>query len=316
MLQIIQNRKIWYVISSVLVVLSLILVSAWKLNFGIDFTGGTLVEFEYINERPINSVIREDLQKANLEKEFNIQPVADKGVIIRTQELNEDEHMKVIKALNRMNDTELLQDEIEASGLVVEKRFESIGPVIGEELKKKSTDAILLVLIFIVIYVALVFRKVSKKLGGMSAWTYGIFAIIALVHDILIVLGVFVILGRFFGVEINTPFVAALLTILGYSVNDTIVVFDRIRENLLRSTGDEDFGKLVNKSINETLVRSFNTSFTTILVLTAVFLFGGETIRYFVLALIAGIISGTYSSVFLASPLLVTWKRYQEQKVK
>ena len=195
---------------------------------------------------------------------------------------------------------------------IIEKRFESIGPVIGSELAEKSIKAIIIVLIGIVLYVGWVFRKVSRP---VSSWKYGLIALAALFHDIIITLGVFSILGHFYGVEVGMPFVVALLTILGYSVNDTIVVFDRTRENLLRSAWD-DFEEVVNRSVNETLVRSLNTSLTTLVVLLAIYFFGGATIQYFVLALIVGIIAGTYSSIFIASPLLVSLARRKKDNEK
>jgi len=154
----------------------------------------------------------------------------------------------------------------------------------------------------IIIYISAAFRKVSKP---VASWKYGVAAIIALIHDILFSLGVFAVLGHFYGVEINTPFIAAILTVLGYSVSDTIIVFDRIRENLPKS--HEDFENTVNRSVNQTLVRSINTSCSAILALLAVLLFGGTTIKDFALALIVGIFVGTYSSIFVASPVLVVW---------
>lgn len=180
--------------------------------------------------------------------------------------------------------------------------YESIGPLIGAELKRKSVYAILLVLVAILLYISWVFRKVSKP---VASWKYGVAAIIALFHDVVIVLGVFAVLGHFYNVEINTPFIAAVLTVLGYSVNDTIVVFDRIRENLPKS--NEDFEGTVNTSLNQTIVRSINTSLTVLLVLFCILIFGGSTIREFVLALLIGIFVGTYSSIFIASPILVIW---------
>ena len=165
----------------------------------------------------------------------------------------------------------------------------------------------MIVLVGMIAYIAWAFRKVSKP---VASWKYGLFAVIALFHDIIITIGVFIILGKFYGLEVNAPFVAALLTILGYSVNDTIVVFDRIRENLIRHIG-EDFEGIVEKSINEVITRSINTSFTVLLSLFALLLLGGASIRDFTLALIIGITFGTYSSIFLASPLLVAWEKFR-----
>lgn len=193
---------------------------------------------------------------------------------------------------------------------IEEKRFDSIGPVIGGELKNSAVWAIIVALIAIVLYIGWAFRKISRP---VSSFKYGIVATIALFHNVIITLGVFSILGHFYNVEIGVPFVAAILAILGYSVNDTIIVFDRTRENLLKS-GIDDFEEVVNKSVNETLVRSLNTSFTTLLILFALYLFGGETIKYFVVALLVGIAFGTYSSIFIASPLLVSWQRWSLRK--
>ncbi len=204
---------------------------------------------------------------------------------------------------------EIGEEESEVKVEITEKRFESIGPVIGGDLKNKSVKAILIVLISIVLYIGWVFRKVSRP---VSSWKYGLIALAALFHDIIVTLGVFSVLGHFYGVEVGMPFVVALLTILGYSVNDTIVVFDRTRENLLRSAWD-DFEEVVNRSVNGTLVRSLNTSLTTLVVLLAVYFFGGATIQYFILALIVGIIAGTYSSIFIASPLLVSLAKLKKK---
>jgi len=192
--------------------------------------------------------------------------------------------------------------------LVIEERFETIGPVIGEEIKKKAWVAIFFTVIAIVLYIAYVFRKVSKP---VASWKYGIAAIVALVHDIVIITGLFSILGHFFGTEVNSLFITALLTILGFSVNDTIVVFDRTRENLNKHYS-QDFEKIVNDSVNSSITRSVNTSLTTLLILLALFFFGGETIKDFVLALIAGVVVGTYSSIFVASPIIVSWNKMKK----
>ncbi len=193
---------------------------------------------------------------------------------------------------------------------IVEKQLETIGPSISANLRKRSIYAGIAVVVAIIIFVAYAFRKVSKP---VQSWKYGVAAIIALIHDVSITMGVFVLLGKFLNVEVNIPFVVALLTILGYSVNDTIVVFDRIREQLIKH-GSDKFEYVVNLGVNQTFVRSLNTSLTTLFVLIALFFFGGETIHYFALALIIGIFFGTYSSIFLASPLLVVWERLALRK--
>jgi len=193
-------------------------------------------------------------------------------------------------------------------GDVTQIRYTAVGPSIGEELKRKAVLAIFWVLAAVVIYISIAFRRVSRP---VSSWKYGVSALIAMLHDVIITIGVFAFLGKFYGTEINTPFVAAVLTVLGYSIHDTIVVFDRVRENLPRS--DEDFSGTVNTSLNQTLVRSINTSMTVILTLLAVLIFGGASIRVFALALTIGIFIGTYSSIFVASPLLILWEKWGKQ---
>ncbi|HOZ53331.1 MAG TPA: protein translocase subunit SecF [bacterium] len=286
-LNVIKNRKIWLSFSGILVALSIVAVLTWGLKFGIDFTGGSLLEVQFNGEKQLSAVeIREALQDLSLNS-LIVQPTESNSIILRFKDDSEDIHQSVLEKIGSLAEIE-------------ELRYEAVGPSIGKELKSKSFNTIFLVLIIIVLYIALVFKKVSKP---VSSWKYGIASIVALFHDIIIVLGVFAVLGKFFNTEINTPFIAAILTVLGYSINDTIIVFDRIRENLPKSS--ENFMNTINKSINQTLVRSINTSFTTILALLAIIIFGGSSIRDFVLALAVGIFIGTYSSIFVASPMLV-----------
>ena len=249
------------------------------------------MELEFKQNRPSNQEIKDTVSILEL-GEINIQPTKEKNIILRMRDIDEETHQKVLLTIQQL-------------GEVKELRFESVGPVIGQELKKKSLYSIIIALIAILLFIALAFRKVSFI---VKSYKYGLLAIVALFHDILIVLGVFVVLGRFLNVEIGVAFVAALLAILGYSVNDTIVVLDRVRENLLVTEHREEFSELVGRSLKQTIVRSINTSLTTILVLLAVLIFGGATIQYFVLALIIGIAAGTYSSLFIATPLLVSWE--------
>ncbi|MBM3256449.1 MAG: protein translocase subunit SecF [Candidatus Moranbacteria bacterium] len=294
MLPIIRWRKIWFALSGFLIASSLVMLAVRGLKMGTDFTGGSLLEYEYQDSTPDIAVIRSNISELGFEG-FNIQPYGEKGVLVRAPELKEADHQKILQAFE---------------GKGEEKRFESVGPTIGKELRRTTFYATILVVIFILLYVSWAFRKVTQ-FGKINAWVYGAVTVIALFHDIIILTGAFVIIGHYFGVEVDTSFVAALLTTLGYSVNDTIVVFDRIRENLLKSSTGETFSQIAEKSVNETLARSLSTSFTAVLTLMAMFLFGGETIRYFVLALIIGITAGTYSSIFLASPLLVWWEKRQ-----
>ena len=285
---IIKYKKIFFLISSILVIGSVLALIFYGLNLGIDFTGGSLMEGTFI-ERPSNDQIKEKLKDFDL-GEIVVQQTGENNILIRMKDINEETHQEILNSLEGFE----------------ELRFESIGPVIGQELKKKAIYAIIVTLIVILLFIALAFRKVSFII---KSYKYGILAVLALFHDILIVLGVFAILGKFLNVEVGVPFVAALLATLGYSVNDSIIVFDRVRENLLISEHREDLDELVSKSLKQTLVRSLNTSLTTLLVLLAVLFFGGSTIQYFILALVIGIIAGTYSSLFVAAPLLVVWEK-------
>jgi preprotein translocase subunit SecF len=288
---IVEKRKIFFILSSLLILVSILALIFWGLNFGIEFTGGSLMEGKFKQDRPSNDEIKNVLNSLEL-GDIVVQPTGESNIILRMKDIDEVTHQKVISALNSLSELE-------------ELRFESIGPVIGQELRTKAIYAMIIALIVILIFIALAFRKVSFI---VKSYKYGLLAIVALFHDILIVVGIFAVLGRFLNVEIGVPFVAALLATLGYSVNDSIVVFDRIRENLLISQGRETFKELVGKSLKQTVVRSVNTSLTTLLVLLAVLFFGGSTIQYFVLALVIGVLAGTYSSLFIASPLLISWE--------
>lgn len=299
MINIIGYRKLWLGITLTLVFASALAVGLWGLKFGIDFTGGSLMELTFKNSRPAIPELASDMAAFGAEG-ASLQPVGDMGAIARFKTVDEPKHQEILNKLKeKYADAE-------------EMRFESIGPTIGKELRAKAIYSVVIVLICIILYIAWAFRKVSKP---VASWKYGIIAVLVLIHDIGVPIGVFAVLGKFMGVEINSAFVAAILTILGYSVNDTIVVFDRIRENLTHSGGDyEHFDRIVNESVNQTFARSINTTFTTILALIAVFFWGGESVKYFALALIIGIGLGAYSSIFIASPLLVTWEKINMRK--
>jgi preprotein translocase subunit SecF len=214
-----------------------------------------------------------------------------KSIIIRYKQSDEEFNQKVIVAVT----------EIDEGSIQLKADF--IGATVSKQLKANAIKAIIFATIAILLYIAWAFRKVSVP---VSSWYYGIGAVTALSHDIIITLGIFATLGYFFDIEVGVPFVAALLTILGYSVNDTIVVYDRIRENVLRTRSITDFEGLVNKSLNESLARSFNTSFTVVLVLLPIILFGGDSLFNFSLALLIGVLIGTYSSMFIATALVVS----------
>lgn len=296
MYNIVGYRRIGYVVSAVLVSLSVLALVLWGLKFGIDFTGGSLIEVRYPDGRPELSAV-----SSAVPEEFGavqVTPVGEDGYVLRLQTLTEEQHQAVLSELTTQ------------ASSVEELRFTSIGPTIGMELRNKAIYALAAVLAAILAYVAWAFRRVSHPI---PSWQYGSAAIVALFHDVVITLGIYALLGHFLDVEIGVLFITALLTILGFSVHDTIVVFDRVRDNLHRL--DERFPALVNISLNETMSRSINTSFTTLIVLLFSLFFGGSSITFFVLALVIGIIVGTYSSIFIASPLLVTLFVMQERRV-
>ncbi|MBU0596721.1 protein translocase subunit SecF [Patescibacteria group bacterium] len=301
MINIIKHRKIPFIISGLLFVSSVVLLLVLGLKPGIDFTGGSLIEVTFTGERPNIIQVEEALTPLDFGS-LLLQPSDDDAMIIKLRFVSEDEHQMVLSALRDNFETE--EDK------VLEDRVDTIGPAISSHLRERAMYAAIAVVLAIVFYVAYAFRKVSRP---VKSWKYGLSAIVALIHDVTITMGVFAILGKVLGVEVDIAFVVALLTIMGYSVNDTIVVFDRVRENLIKD-GSENFARTVNRGVNETFVRSINTSLTTLTVLIALFLFGGDSIRYFSLALIIGIAFGTYSSIFLASPILVVWEEWGKRK--
>lgn len=298
-LQIIQNRKIYLSISIVLIAASIVFLALWGLRPGIDFTGGSLLNLRFTQERPAVQDVNALLKGLNFQSEISVQPAGNANFVLRFQKTDRATYEKIMSAFKEKYPNN-----------AQEESFESIGPSVGQEIKTKAVYAIILSVIAIMIYIAWAFRKVSWP---VSSWKYATAAIIALVHDIIIPLGVFAFLGKFYNVEVGLPFVAALLTILGYSVNDTIVIFDRTRENLTK-TSKFSFEELVNRSINETLVRSVNTVMTVLIALFAVLIFGGASVRYFALALIIGVASGCYSSIFIASPIVVMWEKWDREK--
>ncbi len=308
---IIKYKKIFIGISTVMVVLSLLSLFIFGFNIGIDFKGGALTEVVYKTFRPT----QDDLEKSLLALNFGsvlLQPTGDLGYIVKTRDLNDSEHTLLLKTLSlgRNPATGEAQDNKNA---LTEMSFSSIGPTVGQELTRKAILAIILISLAIICFIAFAFRKVSKP---VSSWKYGFIAIISLLHDVLIPVGLFVILSHYYGAELDTLFVVAVLTILGLSVSDTIVIFDRIRENLRNQNtiAKINFGEIVGKSLEQSYVRSICTSLTVILVLLALFFFGPISTRYFALMLTAGMFFGTYSSIFLASPLLVLVEEWQKNK--
>jgi len=292
MLKIIEKWKIWFVISAILLIPGMVALSTWGLNKGIDFSGGTLLEMQFINNDKVEVQSIKDVLESNNVKGVQVSMVSNNAFLARSHEIDNQklqEIKDVFKA--KIGETKTL-------------RYETVGPSISRDLTKNALISLILASIMIVIYIAWAFRSVPKPL---SSWKFGMAAVIALVHDLLTVIGIFAILGHYKGVEVDTLFITALLTILGFSVHDTIVVFDRIRENLKTTSGD--LMHIANKSITETFSRSINTSATVLFTLIALLLFGGSSIFWFVFALALGITIGTYSSIFIASVVVVLWHK-------
>jgi preprotein translocase subunit SecF len=298
---IIKHKKIFLSISVVLVTVAVFSMFYFGFNVGIDFKGGALMEVSYDGTRPEKDVFASDIEKLNIGS-ILLQPTGDKGYIVKSKDLSDTEHMSLLKVLS-----------LDGKNTLKEVNFNSIGPSVGAELTRKAIVAVILVSVAIILFIAFAFRKVSRP---VSSWKYGVIAVIALIHDAIISSGVFVLLSHFWGAELDALFVVAILTILGLSVSDTIVIFDRIRENT-KAEGDSrniNFGEIVGHSLSQSFVRSLATSMTVILVLLSLVFFGPESTRFFAIMLTAGMFFGTYSSIFLASPLLVLAEEIQKKK--
>ncbi|MFH0819809.1 MAG: protein translocase subunit SecF [bacterium] len=318
MFNIIGKKNYYFIFSGALFVLSVIALFLWGLRIGIDFVGGSSLEVEFANaNRPDSQEVTEALKDFNL-GEIIVQPVAEQDMILKLKSIDEETHQKILEKLRGLIKTEsAVQQNKDSQTLasanqkpeLIEKQFTSIGPTIGKELTRKTIWALILANILITIYIAFSFRKVSKP---VPSWQYGVAAVLALIHDVIITLGVFAFLGHFFNIEIDASFIAAILTVIGFSVHDSIVVFDRTRENLIKTV--QQFEETVNFSVNQTLGRSISTSMTAIIAVLAIYLFGGQSTKLISLALVIGIFFGTYSSIFLASPLLVVWQKLSQKR--
>jgi preprotein translocase subunit SecF len=320
----ITHRKIFYSIIGFLSFVSLFSLLFFGLRFGIEFTGGSLVEVKYEESTlPEKHLIEERLDSLSLGV-YSLRVSGENGFVLRSREIQEGELSLILEKMTFDTSSPTLE------------RNATIGPIIGEELRKKALFALALLSFFIILYVAFVFRKNDeeeeedfssrkkknekkdiKEDDSLSSWVYGFIALLVLLHDILIPLGLMSIFGFFFGVEIDVLIVMALLTILGYSVNDTIVIFDRVRNRkkvLSEEKKEEDFALTVGKALEETYTRSINTSFTTLLVISSLLIIGDGTTFYFALTLFVGVFAGTYSSLALAAPLLVSL--YERNKKK
>jgi preprotein translocase subunit SecF len=299
---VIRFKKLFIGLSAFFVAAAIASWAIFGLPLGIDFKGGSALDVQYSGTRPATTDVANAVEAAGFPNAL-VQPVGAQGYMIQTRQLTDAERGTVVAATA----------SIAPDQTVTQTSFTSIGPSVGNELKHKAIASIILVLIAIILFVAYAFRKVSKPI---SSWKYGIAVVIALVHDIIIPVGAFALLGHFFGAQVDTLFIVALLTTLGLSVADTIVVFDRIREHLNGSKASMPFPALVGDSLSETFVRSINTSFVVLVMVIALAVFGPSTTRLFAITLAIGMFFGTYSSIFLASPLLVVMEGAQKKKSK
>jgi len=318
---VVRYKIVFYTLSAILVVGSIVSLAVWGLNPSIDFKGGSLLEVLYAHNRPNQSTVV--LAVAPLNLSATVIPSESNGYNIRTATLTDAQKNSLISVLSALEPASTstmpitigsttAMATISSAGMQV-TGFNTIGPTLGAEAAWKSIVAVVLVILAIVLFIAWAFRKVSEP---VSSWKYGIVAIIDLVHNIIIPLGVFAILGHFYGYEVDTLFVTSLLVVLGFSVHDTIVVFDRIRENLRVMPSSKTFAEIIGTSINQTFVRSINTSLVVLFALAVLYFVGGAPTQHFSLALIIGIAAGTYSSICLGSPLLVTLEKWQKKGKK
>jgi len=289
MINFIKYKNFFIAVTLLVVVVCIGVISVYGLKPGIEFTGGSVMEIQYSESRPESKVIQESIASLGL-KSVSMYSQGDKGLIIRSETIDAATHTKLVQAL-------------EKTGKFDERSFETIGPAVGKELTDKVAKLVLISLLAMLVYIAIAFRNVP---GPVSSWQYGMASFLILCHDVLVPLGVFAVLGALYGVQITIPIITALLIVVGYAINNVIVVYDRIRENLVRDH-KAGFEEISNRAINQTLSRQINTSVATLLPVFAIYFMAGESLKYFALALILGIATGTYSSVFLASQLLIVW---------
>lgn len=299
-MDIIGRKNLYFLLSALVIIPGLISLFLFGMKLSIDFTGGSRLTLSYNNTKEVTQQRVGDIFTKN---KIQVQMITAPGpntISIRSAIIDQKTKDKIVAEIKRLDSQ------------ISEKGFDTVGPTIGKETETNALMAVIIASIAITLYIAFAFRGVSHP---VASWKFGVVAVGALLHDVLVVVGVFSILGKVLGIEIDALFITALLTIMGFSVHDTIVVFDRIRENLKKHYG-LPFDTIVNNSVMETFNRSLNTSLTVVIVLFTLLLFGGEGIRWFVVALLVGIVSGTYSSIFTASPLLVVWYEWDKRKKK
>jgi preprotein translocase subunit SecF len=295
---VIKYKKFFVGLSLFFVAVSLAFIAIFGLKLGIDFKGGSSIDLNYPVARPEITEIKSALLNAGF-GDVSVQPIGTNGIVIKSRDLTESERSNVVSVAS-----------LGGKSQVEQKSFTTVGPSVGSELKKKAIASIILVLIAIILFVAYAFRKVSYP---VSSWKYGFVVITALIHDIIIPTGIFALLGYLFGVEVDTLFIVALLTTLGLSISDTIVVFDRVRENISIDK-NKPFDQIVGNSLSQTFARSINTSILVLVMVFCLIFFGPESTRLFSIVLAIGMFFGIYSSIFLASPLLVLIESLQRKQ--
>ncbi|MEK9167327.1 MAG: protein translocase subunit SecF [Patescibacteria group bacterium] len=290
-----KKKKLWFGISIALFVIGILFLIFWKLPLGIDFKGGAQIDLSF--EKPVGeSALREKVVNYPDVKGLVVSKTDQSIMTMRMLPLTDEQHKNIVKKLG------------EDFGTVTEKQYQLVGPSVSRDLTRKAIIAVVLASLFIIFYLAYAFRAVTFP---VSSWRFGVVAVVALLHDLVITAGVFSILAHYFHFEVDASFITALLTVMGFSVHDTIVVFDRVRENLLKHKGENiGFETIADMSLGQTLNRSLATSLTVIFTLTALTIMGGASIRGFVVTLLVGIAIGTYSSIFTATPLLVVWQNH------
>ena len=288
--QFLKYSKVYLAISIILVLASITSLLLFGLNFGIDLAGGSIIEVEFEN-RPTNQEIESKLSDLNL-GEIILQPTGDNGLTLKTKEIDDSTYKTIISKFNELSPTKELS-------------FESISPIISKELMQKTIILIIASLVALLIYIIIAFSKVSGLIAG---WQYGVTSILTLAFDELITIGVIAVLGHLYGVQFNIPIITALLTILGYTINDKVIVFDRVRENF-KVASRMDLRSLIDLSLNQIILRSISTGTCTLLMLFSIFILGEETLKYFAFTLIVGIVVGTLSSLFLAPLFLMAFAK-------
>lgn len=289
-IQFLKYSKLYLTVAIILVFASIAVLALFKLNLGIDLIGGSIIKIEF-EERPTNQEIENKLSDLNLE-ELILQPSGENGLSLKTKEVDETTYKEIVSRINELSPTKAIS-------------FEGISPTVSKELMQKTIILIIVSLIALLIYIMIAFSKVS---GMITGWQCGVTSIITLFFDILITLGVISVLGKFYNVQFNIPIITALLTILGYTINDKVIVFDRVRENLKKAS-NLDLPALIDQSLNQIFIRSISTGSCTLLMLFSVFILGEETLKYFALTLIIGVTIGTLSSLFLAPLILFAFAK-------